>query len=149
MYRPVNLAFISQWLFLYTHVVAPHFIGTVPAPVSSPNSIPLWNQKGGMACRETFQLKRESPRERGPFLVSRVRINSNMHLTHMLLTRLFERSFPTPSVALPSGVGSLFSFRKLVFKKKKECLRRRSLCQIALTDDANYSTLRHASTPPT
>lgn len=27
--------------------------------------------------------------------------------------------------------------------------RRRSLCQIALTDDANYFTLRHASTPPT
>ena len=128
MYRPVNLAFSCQWIFLYTHVVAPHFIGIVPAPVSSPNSIPLWNQKvkeGGMACRETFQLKRESPREKGPFLVSRVRINSYMHLTHMLLTRLFERSFPTPSVALPSGVGSLFSFQiKYVaqearFKKKK------------------------------
>ena len=70
----------------------------------------------------------------------------------MLWTRLFERSFPTPSVALPSGVGSLFPNKicrsgSSFSKYKMECLRRRSLCQIALTDDANYSTLRHASTP--
>ncbi|KAL3529243.1 hypothetical protein ACH5RR_008565 [Cinchona calisaya] len=46
------------------HVVAPHFIGIVPAPVSSPNSIPQLNLGLGFGSREGFcgelELKKTS-----------------------------------------------------------------------------------------
>ncbi|KAL3520254.1 hypothetical protein ACH5RR_018403 [Cinchona calisaya] len=60
---PASLAEHLNELGLY-HVVAPHFIGIVPAPVSSPNSIPQLNLGLGFGSREGFcgelELKKTS-----------------------------------------------------------------------------------------
>ena len=106
---------------------------------SSPwNSVPQWNHqvKEGRRHAEipSSQNRERSSERKNPRGAGWCPVFEWIAIcvTHMLWTRLFERSFPTPSVALPSGVGSLFKNERCrsgssFSKYKMECLRKASV----------------------